>query len=195
MGQPFSGKLGKSRFPLEWGPSRWDSPVTTEHQWWILFISQTVPARGKDKKPEQPHVGCTSICDVIVVLKWRHHVASQRIQDFLEALFMFSNIKCSTLWWTSKRMHNSCEDGIDKSVPRDHRFASLVMSIGDPLDRFFYAILTLMMYSYSLCLLLRTFVNCLDPDQAPEADPGFLERVFICVMVWGFALLILSYFS
>ena len=28
-----------------------------------------------------------SICDVIVMLKWRHHVTymSQRIQDFLEA--------------------------------------------------------------------------------------------------------------
>ena len=91
-------------------------------------------------------------------------------------------------------MHNSCEDGIDKSVPRDYCFASLVMPIGDPLDGFFYAILTLMMDSYLLCLLLRTFVNCLDPDQAPGADPGFLERGFICVMVWGFALLILSYF-
>ena len=27
------------------------------------------------------------------------------------------------------------------------------------------------------------------------ADPGFLEKVFICKNVWGFALLILSYFS
>ena len=26
-------------------------------------------------------------------------------------------------------------------------------------------------------------------------DPGFLERVFICIHVWGFALLILSHFS
>ena len=27
------------------------------------------------------------------------------------------------------------------------------------------------------------------------ADPGFLERVFVCINVWGFALLILSHFS
>ena len=35
-------------------------------------------------KNEQPHDGRTSIRDVIVMLKWRHRVASQRIQDFLE---------------------------------------------------------------------------------------------------------------
>ena len=28
-----------------------------------------------------------------------------------------------------------------------------------------------------------------------SADPGFLEKAFICINVWGFALLILSYFS
>ena len=27
------------------------------------------------------------------------------------------------------------------------------------------------------------------------ADPGLLERGFLCTKVWGFALLILSYFS
>ena len=27
------------------------------------------------------------------------------------------------------------------------------------------------------------------------ADPGFLEKGFICIKVWGFALLILSLFS
>ena len=32
----------------------------------------------------QPHAGRMSIRDVIVMLKLRHHVASQRIQDFLE---------------------------------------------------------------------------------------------------------------
>ena len=37
-----------------------------------------------------PHPGCTSNRDVIVMLKKRHHVASQRIQDF-ENFFMFSN--------------------------------------------------------------------------------------------------------
>ena len=28
----------------------------------------------------------------------------------------------------------------------------------------------------------------------PGADPGFLERGFICIKVWGLALLILSHF-
>ena len=33
-----------------------------------------------------------------------------------------------------------------------------------------------------------------DAKHAAEADPGFLERGFIYINVWGFALLILSYF-
>ena len=32
-------------------------------------------------------------------------------------------------------------------------------------------------------------------EQQAGADPGFLERWFICIKVWGFALLILSHFS
>ena len=39
------------------------------------------------------HADRTSIPDVIVMFKLRHHVASQRIQDFLEVFCMFSNIK------------------------------------------------------------------------------------------------------
>ena len=31
--------------------------------------------------------------------------------------------------------------------------------------------------------------------RGPGADPGFLEREFICKKGWGFALLILSHFS
>ena len=48
---------------------------------------------------------------------------------------------------SKKRIHYSCEDGIEKPVPRDHRLsslASLVMPNGDPRDRFFYPILKLM---------------------------------------------------
>ena len=37
-----------------------------------------------------------SICDVIVMLKCCHHVTSQRIQDFLEAFFMFFQYK---MWY------------------------------------------------------------------------------------------------
>ena len=48
------------------------------------------------------------------------------------------------------------------------------------------------------------FANSLDPDQArtmvwPDldtgTDPGFLERGFMCIKGWGFALLILYHFS
>ena len=38
-----------------------------------------------------------------------------------------------------KRIHNLCDDGIEKSVPRDHRLSSLgnlVIPKGDPQDIF-----------------------------------------------------------
>ena len=38
-----SGELGKPRFLLERWTSVWDFPVSTEHQWWILFILLTWP--------------------------------------------------------------------------------------------------------------------------------------------------------
>ena len=58
----------------------------------------SISARGKDKKRTAtclPHAGRTSTRDVIIMLKLRHHVASQGIQDFLEVFFhvLFSNIK------------------------------------------------------------------------------------------------------
>ena len=74
-------------------PSGWDFSVSTEHQWWILFISfyLTYPCQPVGKI-EQPQVGLhasgTSFHGVFVMLKWRHHVASQWTQDFLETFFM-----------------------------------------------------------------------------------------------------------
>ena len=57
------------------------------------ILSHTpVPARGKDKKQNAdrwPHAGRTSIRDVIVMLRLRHHVACLRIRDFLEVFLMF----------------------------------------------------------------------------------------------------------
>ena len=47
---------------------------------------------GKIEK-EQPHISRKPICDVIVMLKLRHYVASQHIQDFLEVFFMFFQYK------------------------------------------------------------------------------------------------------
>ena len=60
----------------------------TPDQDFHCFYPFEIPALGKDKK-EQPHAGRTSIPDVIVMLKWLHHVASQHIQDFLEGFFEF----------------------------------------------------------------------------------------------------------
>ena len=69
----------------------------------FVFTHVPVPARGKDKKrtaARRPHAGQTSSHDVILVFKWRHHVVSQRIQNFSGSLFhaFFSNIKwkCGT---------------------------------------------------------------------------------------------------
>ena len=64
------------------------SPLNTNEAFVLSHIP--VPARGKDKKQtaaRQPHAGCKSIHDVIVMLKFCHHVASQRILDFLEVFF------------------------------------------------------------------------------------------------------------
>ena len=43
-----------------------------------------------------------------------------------------------------KKLHHSCENEIEKSVPSDHSLASLVMPYCDPLDGSFYSIHTLM---------------------------------------------------
>ena len=75
------------------GPWVWIflSPLNTNDG---FYLSHTpIPALGKDKERTAarcPHANRPSIHDVIVMLKRRHNVASQRIQDFLEALFMSS---------------------------------------------------------------------------------------------------------
>ena len=75
-------------------------------------------------KNEHHHVGRTSFRDVIVMLK------CQQILEFLEVLFMVSNIKCGT--------YNA-----PLAITICHHSASLVMPIGDPRDKFFYPTLTL----------------------------------------------------
>ena len=73
---------------------------------WLLFLAHQIgisvvlpishiPYQPEGKmKNKQPHAGRKSIRDVIVMLKWRHHVASQRIQYFLEVFYIFFfNIK------------------------------------------------------------------------------------------------------
>ena len=56
-------------------------------------------ARGKDKKTNSH----TSIRDVRVMLIIRHHVASQRIQDFLEVFFTFFQYKMRYLVVSKKK--------------------------------------------------------------------------------------------
>ena len=56
--------------------------------------------------------------------------------------------------------------------------------------------------SRSLFIILKsdciTVKPLFEPSHAilvPGADPGFLERGFVSIKVWGFALMILSHFS
>ena len=86
------------------------------------FLSHIpVPALGKKRTSSYDR---TSFRDVIVMLK------CQQIQDFLEVLFMVSNIKCGT--------YNA-----PLAITVCHHLASLVMPIDDPRDKFFYPTLTL----------------------------------------------------
>ena len=60
------------------------------------------------------------MCGVIVMLKLRHHVTSQHIQDFLDVFFIFFQYKMRYLVVSKKKNPLLCEDRIEKSVPRDH---------------------------------------------------------------------------
>ena len=72
-----------------------------------IFLSRIpVPALGKDKKllaACRPHAGRTSIRDIIVMLKWRHHAAFQHIQDVLEVFFTFFQYKMRYLVVSEKK--------------------------------------------------------------------------------------------
>ena len=79
-GPTFNGKLGKPRFPLE----RWALGlgfVCPNRTPMMDFIYLTFPYQPQGKienltDTRGRHAGCTSIRDVIVMLKWPHHVAS-----------------------------------------------------------------------------------------------------------------------
>ena len=61
-----------------------------------IYLTYPYQPLGKIKKRTiacRQHAGLTSIRDVSVMLKLCHFVASPRIQDFLEAFFVFSNMK------------------------------------------------------------------------------------------------------
>ena len=88
---------------------------------WDISISYSRTSQWQWYKSEQ-HASHTSFRHIITILKRRHHIGSQRFQDFMEALFMaFFQYKCGIKWWARKRIHYSCEG----SVPRNHRLSSL----------------------------------------------------------------------
>ena len=102
----FSGSVKISTLGSKFKWEAWQAsfPTGAVAPWVGIFLStvdtndgfylshMTVSAHWKDKKWTatcRPHTGQASIRDVIVILKWRHHVAPQRIEDFLEGLFIF----------------------------------------------------------------------------------------------------------
>ena len=86
--------------------------------------------------------------DVIVMLKWRHHVTSQRTQGLLEVYF-----KIKSQWRARKRIHYSWERDRKirplKSTFVITRQASRCQAV-ILWDGFFYPILTIMIDSYML---------------------------------------------
>ena len=78
-----------------------------------------LPARGKDKKriaTRRLHADCTLIHNVIVMSKWCHHVASQHIQDFSEAFFMFFQYKIWYLVVVNKKKNPLFLSGWDRNI-------------------------------------------------------------------------------
>ena len=114
-GPPFSGKLGKPRFPLEWWALGWDFSVPTEHQWWILFISHTPYQPVGKIKIEQLHV------EIQVTSSECCHYVSV-LSSFWEPFFKYKNAIFNCV---QEKIHYLCEDGIENSVPRDHHLSSL----------------------------------------------------------------------
>ena len=95
-------------------------------------ISKTRTNRGKK---EQLYICRMSICDVIEMLEWHHHVASQRIQNFLEAFFMFFFFQYKMRYLVVSKTKNpiySCEDGIEKAVSDANRWSSWRIFLSHP---------------------------------------------------------------
>ena len=63
-----------------------------------------------------------SSSDVIVMLKWCHHVKLHLSFSGTSGSLFWSNKK---QWWARRIIHYSCEDRIEKSILWDHRLSSL----------------------------------------------------------------------
>ena len=103
------------------------SPLNTNDG---FYLSHTpILALGKDRKQTAarwPHVYPWCHCNVKMTSPCRISAYS----GFSGSLFQVFKYKLGIKWWARKRIHNSCEDGIEKSVPRDHWLSSL----GKPRD-------------------------------------------------------------
>ena len=102
-----------------------------------------------------------SSSDVIVMLKWRHHVKLHLsiLRDFWKK------------WWARKWIHYLCEGKIEKSVPQDHRSSSLskprdakqrssgqiFLSYPHTHDRFLYSRVVLYLQCSKIQWLFRDF--------------------------------------
>ena len=82
---------------------------------------------------------------------------SQLIQELLRANYEIESVvfngQQDKKRKKKKKIHQSCADGIEKSLPHNHSLsplASLVMPNRDPRAGFFYPTLTLMMDSYNI---------------------------------------------
>ena len=76
------------------------------------YFTCSIPTRGKDTNVQTATRGRTSISDVIVfeIMSSCHmYVASQRIQEFLEAFFMFSKYKNAVLNGEQEKNPIICE--------------------------------------------------------------------------------------
>ena len=118
-GPSFSRKLGKLRLQME----RWSLRLGFFYPHWTpmmdsIFLAYLYQSVGKIKKQtaaRRSDGGRTSIHDVIVMLKWRHYVTYQRIQNYLEAFFMYFQHKMRYLV-VSKRKNPLFVWGWDRKI-------------------------------------------------------------------------------
>ena len=126
-------------------------PVVFTHVRKFYFTTGTSP-RERYKKNEQPHVDSTLATRRSVTSFKHYNVTSQRFQDFLEAFFMFFRLQNGVFSGEQEKIiHYSCEGGIENpslAINDCHHSKSLMMTIGDPPDGFFFPTPTLMMDSY-----------------------------------------------
>ena len=102
-----------------------DFSISSSHPWWIPIILPMFSYMYADC-----HVSVLELARMDVkwrycymcMLKWQHHVMPHLIV-FRNVWESVLNIECYIWWWERKIIHYSCEDGIKKIRPEDHRSA------------------------------------------------------------------------